>query len=222
MSRVGLLYITGAAAAALMITPASRLAAQDCVSAPLLGGRAAAGLAVARSTDESAAGASVTAGAGSALRVTGAYRATRLDNVDRLQHEGRVEGGYALSQGALSFCPVAGASYARLTTSRSASEGLVTTRELYAGSEVSHTLALPHALALTPFVEPVVVRRAASWRSTEGAWVVDERDSQTKAELLLGLSLATRHSAAIARFRPASGGRSSEVQLGVVTRLARR
>jgi hypothetical protein len=196
--------------------------AQDCASSPLLGGRAAAGLALAHSSGERDVGASVTAGVASLMRVSGAYRAARIDDVDRLRHEGRLEVSRPLALGWVALCPVAGSSYARLSTDRTGSEGQVTTREAWAGAEIGRSLALPRDLALTPFVQPMLVRRAVRWRSTEAAWQVEDDWAATSAQMWLGLSLATRRGAAIARYRPAGSGRTGELELGLVSRVGRR
>jgi len=208
-----------AAAGVLMLGAVSSAAAQECASAPLLGGRAAAGLAVAHASDESSGEVSVIAGLGSRVRATGSYRATRLDDVDRLRHEGRLAAARPFAVRSLALCPVAGASYARLSTDRTGAVGQVTTREAWAGAELGRTIALPHAFALMPFVQPMVVRRSVSWRSTEAGWAVVDDEAATSAQLWLGMSLATRRSAAIARFRPGSNGRRAEIELGVVSRL---
>jgi hypothetical protein len=217
VSRVLVRRSIGAAVSVLMVSAVSSAKAQDCASAPLLGGRAAAGLAVAHSSGESDAGASIAAGIGAGLRASGAYRAARIDDVDRLRHEARLELSRPFSLGWIGLCPVAGASYGRLSTDRSGSQGQVTTRESWAGAEIGRVVALPHALAMTPFLQPMLVRRAVSWRSTDAGWIVVDDATATSAQLWLGLSLATRRNAAIARFRPAAGGRSGELELGVVT-----
>jgi hypothetical protein len=211
-----------AAAGVMLLGAASSAMAQECASSPLLGGRAAAGLAVARSSGESGAGASLAAGVGSSFRVSGAYRAARIDDVDRLRHEGRAELSRPMSLGPVALCPVAGGSYARLSTDRSGSQGRVSTREAWAGAEVGHAVALPRGLALTPFVQPMLVRRAVSWRSTEATWEVVDNSAATSAQLWLGMSLATRRNAAIARYRPAGNGRMGEIEVGVASRLGGR
>jgi hypothetical protein len=208
----------------IIVGVAPRLAAQDCASAPLLGGRAAAGVSLSRSMDdERAAAASLTAGVGAQLRLSGTYRATRLEQVDRLRHEGRLEISRPVAvptaMRAVSLCPLAGASLARLATERSGTQGRVTTREAWLGAELSHSLALRPALALTPFVQPMLLRRAIAWRSTETAWVVVDRPVTTTGQVWLGLSVATPRAAVIARARPSAGGEAGELALGVATRV---
>ena len=205
-----------------VVAAASTSFAQECAATPLLGGRASAGLSVGHASQESAGAASVTAAVGARLRVSGTYRATRLEDVDRLRHEGDVQATLPMSWHAFALCPAAGASAARLSTDRSGVAGRVTTRDGWIGAEVSRSVSLPHALALTPFVQPMLVRRAVSWRSSQGGWIVDDHESRTSGQTWLGVSLATRRNAAIARLRSASGGAPSEMEIGVVTRLGGR
>jgi hypothetical protein len=214
-----------ATVSALVLGAAPRSAAQDCAAAPLLGARVAAGVSLSRSVDdERAAAASVNGRVGAGMRLSGTYRATRLDQIDRLRHEGRIELSRPVtftSIPAVSFCPVAGVSQARLSTERSETAGWVRTREVWLGTEIAHSHALRPALHLTPFVQPLLVRRSIAWRSTEATWMVVDRPVTASAQLWLGLSLATARAAVIARARPSTGGEAGELAIGVVTRFGR-
>lgn len=212
-----------AAVASLLLGVVPRLAAQDCASAPLLGARAAAGLELARSLEnESAASASFTAALGYRFRLSGGYRATRLDEVDRLQRAVRVEGSLPIAFRSMVVCPVAGMSYGRLSTERSGRQGQVTTRVSWLGAELGRAVALNHALALTPFVQPLLARRDVGWRSAEAGWVIDDSDTNLEGQLWMGVTLATSRNAIIARFRPSTSGQSGEFSLGAITTFGKR
>ena len=221
------LHRISAAVSMLLLGAAPRLAAEDCAASPLLAGRAAASVAIARvSPDERAASASLATPLYRSLQVEGAYRATRLGDVDRLRHEGRAELSFPVSLGAslagVSVCPSAGAGYARLSTSRLGTQGEVTTREQWVGLELSHALPAWHALRLTPFVQPMLVHRFTAWRSTSSSWVLRDDAATTDGEAWLGLSLATGRTAVITRFLPSLGGRPGQLGVSVLRSFGNR
>ena len=222
-SRIARLRPTAAALAALLLGVAPRLAAQDCATSPLLGGRVSAGVGLARSTDRvSAASASAELRLAHDLRLGGSYRATRLGDVDQLQHEGRAELSLPLSFVALDACPIVGGGYARLTTDRAGTQGEVTTRELRLGVALARTLPTRRAVRFTPFVQPMLVRRTVAWRSTSGAWVVRDDVRTTDGQLWLGLTLASTRNAVVARFLPSGAEHASELGVSIVRSFGRR
>jgi hypothetical protein len=197
--------------------------AQDCASAPLLGGRVAAGAELSHSTlGETGLGASLNGRVIGTLRVGGAYRATRLDDVDRLAHQGSVLISAPVSLAGFDVCPIAGAAYSHLATDRSTMRGYVVTREERAGLSLARRFAVTRAGNITPFVEPIVVSRRVSWESVDTGWRIAGVESARETQLWLGVSLATSRSAVVTRFRPKRASAPQEAEIGIVTALGSR
>jgi hypothetical protein len=189
---------------------------------PLLGGRFAATADVSHSTlGETGFGASLNGRVAGSLRLGGAYHATRLDDVDRLAHQGRVTVSMPVLVGKLDVCPLASGGYARLTTERSSTQGRVATREFRLGATVGHGFAVARGMQLTPFVEPVLVRRNVLWESID-AWTVDGETAAREGQVWLGASLSTPRSGFVMRYRPKTGSGPHELALGFVTAFGRR
>ena len=204
----------GVAAAAVLVAVATTARAQDCVTRPLLGRRMAAGADVSHSSGgETGFAASLTGRVIDRVRLTGAYQRTRLDEVDHLAHEARFTLSAPFTAAGLELCPSAGYGYRRLSTQQSTTDGRVSTREMFVGASLSRSFAMGRSSRLTPFIEPVLVRRNVTWESID-AWLVEGDDRRSQVDLWLGTSLTTSRGALIARFRAGNG---SGFALGVVT-----
>ena len=201
---------------------ATTLYGQDCASAPLLERRAALGVEMSHSLGETGTSAWLGAHLVGPLEIGSAYRATRLADVDRLQHEGSLELSAPVGFAGIDFCPIAGFGYAHLTTDKAEMHGHVGTTESRIGGSVSHSFELSHAVRVTPFVQPMFVRQNVSWESVDGDWRVSDQSSSRAVQYWFGISLATSRSAVVARLRPARGQERREFSIGVVTAFGRR
>jgi len=210
-------------ASTLLIGIASVARGQDCASAPLLGKRIAAGAEYWHSTlGETSVGASLVGRVVGRVRLSGAYEATRLDNVARLENEGRVVVSAPVSFSGFDVCPAAGASYAHLTTDKSGTAGSVVTHETQFGTSVGRSFPLSRNSRVTPFVEPVLVRRNVSWESVDAAWRVSGDDDASETQVWFGASFATSQSAVVVRFRPSRGSEPREFGVGFHRAFGRR
>jgi hypothetical protein len=217
-------YSVGVCAAILAsLVFANTAYAGDCAPMPLLEHRAAVGVEMSHSTlGETGASALLGAHVVGPIEVGGAYQATRLTDVDRLQHEGRFELSAPVGFAGIDVCPMAGVGYARLTTDKAGTQGNVTTRDSRVGASASHSFEFPHGTHFTPFMQSMLVRRNVSWKSTDGTWRVSDRESSHVTEYWVGFSFATARSAFVTRFRPSHGAEPGEFGIGVVTVFGKR
>jgi hypothetical protein len=139
-----------------------------------------------------------------------------------LTHEGRVAASVPVSLASFDLCPTVGAGYMRLSTAGATTEGQVTTREVRIGAAVGRPFALDRAVRVTPFVEPMFVRRSVSWESVDASWRVLADGSSEEAQLWLGVAVARSRNAVVARFRPKLGTDPAEFGVGVVAAFGRR
>ena len=217
-------YTVGISAAILAsLVFASTAYAGDCAPMPLLEHRAAMGLEMSHSNvGETGASAMLGAHIAGPFEIGGAYQATRLTDVDRLQHGGRLELSAPVDFVGIELCPMVGAGYAHLTTDKSSMHGHVTTRDARTGLSVSHSFEFAHDTRVAPFVQPMIVRRNVSWESIDGTWHVSDRESSTVTQYWFGVSVAMARTAVVARFRPTRGDEPQEFGIGVVTAFGKR
>jgi hypothetical protein len=207
-------------ATAMVFTAALTAGAQECATMPLLGRRVAVGADVSHSSvGETGFAASITGRVADRVRLSGAYQATRLDDVDDLAHEGRLTVSAPVGLGRYDVCPSAGLGYRRLMTEQSSTQGRVTTREAFIGASIGRAFSAGRGSHVTPFIEPLLVHRSVTWESIE-SWLITGDKERDEVQLWFGASLTTPRGAVIGRLRPVGGTR--ELSLGFVTGVGRR
>ncbi len=211
-------------AAALLLGSASVAVAQDCPGTPLLGQRISVLGQLSHSAQrDTGLGASVTTNAAGPVRISGAYQATRLADIDHLAHDGRIGLSTAIGVGSVDVCPSIGVGYTRLVTEDQGMNGRVSTREAQLGVSLGKSFALSDARRATPFVEPLLVRRAVSWKSTDdAAWRIAGSGTAWESYLWLGLSVESQRHALIARYRPSIGSQPQAISFGVGVAFGKR
>lgn len=190
--------------------------AQECASAPLMGARFATGPQLGRSDGENAYGWFATGAVRGAVRATAGYVAARSSDVGRTAHGGQLELAAATSVRGVEVCPLAGGGLSRLSATLDGTNGRVDTRELWAGASLGHAFAPAAGYRLTPFVQPMLVRRSVDWKSDDSAgWRIADRQSASAAEMWLGVTASTRQLALVARARPGRRDAPAAASLGV-------
>jgi hypothetical protein len=208
--------VRGVVAAAIVIGATAPARAQDCVTRPLLGHRVTAGADLSHSSaGETGFAASVTGRVVDRVRLSGAYQATRLDDVDHLAHQARLTLSAPASRYGFDLCPSGGLGYRRLRTEQANTHGLVSTRDAFVGASLGRSFSLSRTARVTPFVEPVFQRRSVIWESID-VWPVEGDAHRTEMQYWFGASLNTSYGAVIGRFR---GGSETEFGLGFVRGL---
>ena len=203
---------------AALLLAALPAVAQDCPTAPLLGRRAAVSASVAHAASgQSRLGGTLLVRAAGPVRIGAGYGTTRFENIDRLTYDASFDIATAFSGVGLTFCPALGGAFARLAHDPATGlRGQVDTRSGWAGMSIGHAFGMTAGSRMTPFIQPVHIRRHIAWESIDaGGWRVYREDHEWETQLSLGLSLATTRLAVVGRFRPdiEGSGRSFDVAI---------